>query len=145
MAGRGCWTYLRTGCNKVRRLEEAFDVATWLAQEVLKHYLRLGSKPVAVVLDCTKAFNLAKFRILFKRLLARGMPAVVVRVLAHSYIEQEAWVRWGRTSCSSTFRIANGTRQGSVASPAFWCIYLDPLFEELRRAGIGCQLAGIFI
>ena len=50
---------------------------------------------MAVVLDCTKAFDLAKFSILFKRLLARGMPVVVVRVLAHSYIEQEAWVRWG--------------------------------------------------
>ena len=86
--------------------------------EVLQHYLRQGSKPVAVVLDYTKAFDLAKFSILFKMLLARGMPAVVVRVLAHSYLEQEAWVRWGRTSCSSTFEIADGTRQGSVASPA---------------------------
>ena len=93
--------------------------ATWLAQEVLQHYLRRGSKPVAVVLDCTKAFDLAKFNILFTRLLNTGMPAVVVRVLAQSYREQEAWVRWGRVSCSSTFGIANGTRQGSVASPAF--------------------------
>ena len=64
--------------------------ATWLAQEVLQHYLRQGSKPVAVVLDCTKAFNLAKFNILFELLLKREMPAVVVRMLAYSYVEQEA-------------------------------------------------------
>ena len=51
---------------------------------------------------------------------------------------------WGRVSCSSTFGIVNGTRQGSVASPAFWCIYLDPLFADLRRAGIGCHLAGVY-
>ena len=119
--------------------------ATWLAQEVMQHYLRQGTKPVAVVLDCTKAFDLAKFNILFTRLLDSGMPAVVVRVLAQSYRAQEAWVRWGRLSCSSTFRIANGTRQGSVASPAFWCIYLDPLFLELRRSGIGCHLGGIYV
>ena len=68
---------------------------------------------MAVVLDCTKTFDLAKFNILFERLLARGMPAVVVRVLAHSYMEQEAWARWGRTSCSSTFGIANGTSRQS--------------------------------
>ena len=43
--------------------------ATWLVQEVLQHYLRQGTKPVAVVLDCTKAFDLAKFSILFSRLL----------------------------------------------------------------------------
>ena len=45
---------------------------TWLVQEVLQHYLRQGSKPVAVVLDCTKAFDLAQCDILFGRLLDRG-------------------------------------------------------------------------
>jgi hypothetical protein len=97
------------------------------------------------VLDCTKAFDLAQYDILFGRLLERGVPAIMVRVLAFSYTEQVAWVRWGRTCCSSTFGIANGTRQGSVASPAFWSLYLDPLFKELRAAGVGCHLAGVFV
>jgi hypothetical protein len=119
--------------------------ATWLVQEVLRHYLHHGSKPVAVVLDCTKAFDLARYDILFGRLLERGMPAIVVRVLAHSYVEQVAWVRWGRSTCSDTFRIRNGTRQGSVASPAFWSVYLDPLFAELRAAGIGCHVGNKYI
>ena len=96
---------------------------------------------MAVVLDCTKVFNLAKFNIMFEWLLNGGMPAVVVRVLAYSYVEQEAWVQWGRSSCSGTYGIANETRQGSVTSPAFWCIYLDPLFAELRASGFGCHLA----
>ena len=64
--------------------------ATWLVQEVLQHYLRQGSKPVAVVLDCTKALNLAKYDIMFGRLLERGLPAIVVRVIAFSYSEQVA-------------------------------------------------------
>ena len=64
---------------------------------------------------------------------------------AHSYMKQEAWVRWESTSCSSTFGISNGTRQGSVAIPAFWCIYLDPLFAELRASGVGCHMAGLFM
>ena len=88
---------------------------------------------------------MAKFDIMFKRLLERGMLTVVVQVLAHSYQKQVAWVRWGRASCRSTFGIANKTRQGSVASPAFWSIYLDPLFTEIRAAGVGCHLAGMFV
>ena len=119
--------------------------ATWLVQEVLQHYLRQGSKPVAVVLDCTKAFDLAKFDIMFGRLLERGMPAIVVRVVAFSYTEQVAWVRWGRSCCSGTFSISNGTRQGSVASPAFWNIYLDPLLTKLREMGVGCHVGGLFV
>ena len=116
--------------------------ATWLVQEVIQQFLRAGSKPNANVLDCSKAFNLVKFNILFARLLMdRQMPAVVVRVLAFSYKEQLAWVRrWERRCTSSTFGISKGTRQGSVASPAFWLVYLDPLFAQLRREGVGCHL-----
>ena len=120
--------------------------ATWLVQEVLQHFLKDGSKPIAVVLDCSRAFDLAKFDVLFTRLLTdRRVPAIVVRVLAFSYQEQLAWVRWGRGCTSSTFTIANGTRQGSVASPAFWAVYLDPLLSELRREGVGCHLAGMWM
>ena len=54
-------------------------------------------------------------------------------------------MRWGRGCTSTTFTIANGTRQGSVASPAFWSVYLDPLFSELRREGVGCHLAGLWM
>ena len=120
--------------------------ATWLVQEVLQHFLKDGSKPIAVVIDCSKAFDLAKFDVLFTRLLTdRRVPAIVVRVLAFSYQEQLAWVRWGRGCTSSTFGIANGTRQGSVASPAFWSVYLDPLFSELWREGVGCHLGGLWM
>ena len=74
------------------------------------------------------------------------MCLYVSRVLAHSYQEQVAWVRWGRACCSSTtFGISNRTRQGSVASPAFWNIYLDPLFAELRAADVGCHLARVYL
>ena len=115
-----------------------------MVHEVLQHYLRQGSKPVLVVLDCTKAFNLTKFDILFGRLLEK-LPAVVVRVLVYSYTEQVAWVKWGRNCTSETFRIKNGTRQGSVASPVFWSVYLNPLLDELRANGVGCHVVGLLV
>ena len=121
------------------------STATWLVQEVLQTFLRQGSRPVAVVLDCTKAFDLARFDILFGRLLDRSVPAIVVRALAFSYSEQLAWVRWGRVCTSGSFDIKNGTRQGSVASPAFWSVYLDPLFSQLRESGYGCHIGGVFV
>ena len=119
--------------------------ATWLVLETLGHFLRRGSKPIGVILDCSKAFDLAKFNIIFSELLDRGVPAIVVRVLSFSYQEQQAWVKWGRKATSSTFTIKNGTRQGSVASPSFWSIYLNPLFEKLRAAGIGCTVEQMWI
>ena len=47
---------------------------TWLVSEVVQHLLRTGTNPVITVLDCTKAFDIGKFSILFERILDKGVP-----------------------------------------------------------------------
>ena len=32
-----------------------------------------------------------------------------------------------------------------MASPAFWSVYVDPMFALLREAGLGCHVAGLFM
>ena len=88
--------------------------ANWLVQEVLQQVLRAVSKPIAVVLDCSKAFDLARFDILFERLLTdRRVPAIVVRAVGFSYQEQLAWVRWGRGCTCTTCTFAIDRRKGT--------------------------------
>ena len=60
------------------------------------------------------------------------------------YREQEAWVRWGSEK-SAIFRISNGTRQGSVLSPALFAVYIDDLLQDLRKLGLGCHMGGMWI
>ena len=72
------------------------------------------------------------------------MPPVVVRVLMYMYEEQYAWVRWGQAR-SDVFKIVNGTRQGAIASPDLWSVYLDPLLKNLRRLGVDCHVGNLFI
>ena len=67
----------------------------------------------------------------------------VLHVL-YMYQQQYAWVKWGQ-SVSSRFGIRNGTRQGSMASPALWSVYLDLLIKELRKLGVGCHVGGLFM
>ena len=62
---------------------------------------------------------------------------IVVRALIVVYDDQYAWVKWGG-SRSSMFTIINGTRQGSVLSPALSAVYVDDLLQELRNLGVGC-------
>ena len=71
------------------------------------------------------------------------MPKIVVRMLIFIYTEQEAWVKWG-SERSATFRISNGTRQGSVLSPALFAVYLDDLILELRQLGLGCHMFSLW-
>ena len=96
------------------------------------------------MLDCSKAFDKCKFSLLFRRLLDKGLPAVVVRVLAHLYMEQYAWVRWGEAK-SCIMAISNGTRQGAVLSPIFWAVYSDPMLQRLRELGLGAHVAGLYM
>ena len=81
---------------------------------------------------------------LFKKLLRRNLPPVIVRILIFIYQEQETWVRWGSLR-SETFPISNGTRQGSVLSLIVFSVYLDDLLHELRCLGLGCRMAGLWV
>ena len=70
-----------------------YSYCTWLASEVVQELLRGGVNPVVTVLDCGKAFDKCKFSHLFIRLLNKGLPQVVVRVIAFIYMEQYGLVK----------------------------------------------------
>ena len=112
--------------------------------EVANHYIRNGTSPIMTLLDCSKAFDMCKYSVLFKKLLQRGLPAIVVRTLITVYEQQYAWVRWGRAR-SEVFPIVNGTRQGSVLSPALFAIYMDEILVNLRSLGVGCYVGEVFM
>ena len=116
---------------------------TWLVSEVCSHYLRSGIPVITTLLDCSKAFDKCQFVPLFQKLIDRGVPKIVVRMLIFIYTEQEAWVKWGSERLE-TFRISNGTRQGSVLSPALFAVYLDDLILELQQLGLGCHMFGLW-
>ena len=114
---------------------------TWLVNEVTTYYMRRGTAVTACLLDCSKAFDKCKFDKLFTKLIDKGLPPIVVRVLVFMYEEQTGWVTLaGRQS--SPFTLTNGTRQGSVLSPLIFSVYLDDLLRELRRLQLGCSIAG---
>ena len=114
---------------------------TWLVNEVTSYFLRRGTAITACLLDCSKAFDKCKFDKLFEKLIAKGLPAVVIRVLVFVYEEQEGCVKVGGKK-SSSFSITNGTRQGSVLSPILFSVYLDDLLTSLRKLQLGCHIGG---
>ena len=112
--------------------------------EVANHYMRNGTNLIMTLLDCSKTFDMCEYSILFTKLLKKGLPAVVVRALITVYEKQYAWVRWGNAK-SEMFPIVNGTRQGSVLSPALFGIYMDEILANLRTLGVGCYVGGVFM
>ena len=114
---------------------------TWLVQEVATYFMRRGTAVNACLLDCSKEFDKCRFDKLFQKLLAKGLPAVIVRVLIFMYEEQVGWVKLGGRK-SDLFTLTNGTRQGSVLSPLLFSVYLDDLLVKLRAMQLGCHIGG---
>ena len=94
-----------------------------------------------MTLDCSKAFDKCQFDKLFEKLMKRNVPAIVVRALVYIYEEQKGCVKLAGPQ-SGEFSIKNGTRQGSVASPTFFLVYLDGILENLRELNLGCRVGG---
>ena len=119
------------------------DQCSWLLITTAEYFLNRGSNTFCCLLDVSKGFDRVNFFTLFSTLLER-VPAIVVRVLIFTYMEQAGFVRFaGRRS--STFKLRNGTRQGAVASPALWAVYVNDLLLELRKQKLGCYVAGVWM
>ena len=58
---------------------------SWLVTEVANYFMRRGTAVTACLLDCSKAFDKCLFDKLFEKLIAKGLPSVVVRVLIYVY------------------------------------------------------------
>ena len=72
------------------------------------------------------------------------MPAIVVRLLLVMFLTQHANVRWDG-KFSAIFSLRNGSKQGAVLSAIAYCVYVNGLFEELRKNRSGCWVGQSFL
>ena len=112
-------------------------MCTWTVVETIDYFLRNGGEVFGCMMDMSKAFDMVKHSLLFKKLLVAGLPAIFIRLLIFIYVNQFANVSWDG-SFSSIFSLTNGVRQGAVLSAILYCFYVNDLFKTLRRNGTGC-------
>ena len=91
---------------------------------------------VQAVMDLSKAFDKVHHPKLFAKLVEKGLPPIICRLLMAMYRNQEVNVKWNGKD-SNYFKIYNGVKQGAILSPQLFSIYIDNLFSTLRRREIG--------
>ena len=92
----------------------------------------------------TKAFDRVNHYKLFNKLLNRGVPGYLVRILVFWYSNQTMCVRWGNMM-SKGFKVTNGVRQVGILSPYLFNIYMDDLSQILSKKYAGCKIASRII
>ena len=124
--------------------EVSTSMCTWLAVESVSHFLRNGNEVYSCLMDMSKAFDTVQHSHLFRKLLQQGLPAVIVRYILVSYKNQRANVRWNGQE-SPHFSIGNGVKQGAILSAILYCVYTNGIFQELRKAKIGCFIGRNYV
>lgn len=117
---------------------------TVILKETLYYYTHNNNPVYSVFLDVSKAFDKIRYCKLFRLLLDRNVPGVIVRALIHLYTNNFIRVNWFGVS-SPYFMALNGVKQGAVLSPILFCIYLDNLLISLSNSGFGCFIGHNFV
>ena len=85
-------------------------MCTWAVLETIDYFLRNGSEVYTCTMDMTKAFDLVKHSILFKKVWKKGLSVIFIRLLLFIYMMQYANVKWNG-EVSNWFTLGNGVRQ----------------------------------
>ena len=112
-------------------------------KQTVNFYANNGSRVFCSFLDASKAFDRLIHSGLFIKLMERNVPLVFLDVIISWYDGLICRVKWGEWY-SDWFCISAGVRQGGVLSPDFYCIYVDALIIELKKAHKGCHYLGRF-
>ena len=110
-------------------------------RSVIEHFTKKGSKVFAAALDASKAYDRVDYNKILLRLLDKGIPPSVVRLLLTWYEATQIRVLFEGNISSQTFGINHSVRQGGILSCAlFTSCVMDDLLAELEIAGIGCKV-----
>ena len=121
--------------------ESSTSMCTWLAIETISYYNRNKTNVYGCFMDLSKAFDKVQHSKLFIKLLHKGLPAIICRLILSMYRNQEVYVSWNGNK-SSRFKTYNGVKQGAILSPLLFNLYIDKIFSTLRRKKVGCWLGG---
>ena len=100
-----------------------------------KYYTQEKSHVFTCFLDASKAFDKINHYTLFRKLLDRKTPIMLVRILLFWNTKQTMCVKWGNCM-SDYFYVSNGVRPGEILSPKLYSVYVDDLSDYLVKSQI---------
>ena len=116
-------------------------MCSWAVIETVNYFLNNGSDVFACSQDKSKAFDMCKFSVLFRKMMVISL--VFLRLIIYMYVHQFCNVFYNN-QVSSGFSIGNGVGQGKILAGTAYCFYCRDLFDILEKSGFGCEINGVY-
>ena len=140
-----CAEYLSTSGNQFGfKSCHSTDLCIYTLKELIDYYKTRGTTVYVTFVDASKAFDRIDYWLLFDKMIKKGVPLFIIKLLVVWYSRQRMFVRWGDT-CSTTFCVTNGVKQGGIISSMLFNLYMDDLSLMLNCYGIGGYIGTFFI
>ncbi len=123
--------------------EHSTTMCSLSLKEVVTYYWNRKSPVYSCFMDASKAFDRIRYDKLFDILQKRGIDPLMLRLLMDMYHRQKSRTCWDNIY-GDYFESINGVRQGGVASPLMFTVYIDELIKILEKSGIGCHIGHKF-
>ena len=112
-----------------------------LVIETIQYFTQMQSPVCVLFIDASKACDRLCHIKVFTILSERNMCPLIRRLLFNLHGNQQFQIRWNNC-LSNMYNMTNGVKKGAVLSPILFTMYIDGLFYELKRAGVGCHING---
>jgi len=132
-------TFLTSDLQFAFKAHSSTSMCTLVLKEVASYYSDRGGSVFCAMLDASKAFDRLRYDKLFTVLRKRELDPLTFRLLLFSYEHQLTRTQWLSES-STYFTSKNGIRQGGVASPILFTLYMDELLRHLENTKFGCYI-----
>ena len=97
------------------------------------------------LLDASKDFDRVHYGKLFRILLSKKLPILIIRLISDSYLRQYQYVCVMWDSCKlEYFQMYNGVKQNKMISCHSFNLYIDPLLIQRSNSGYGYYITDIY-
>ena len=119
------------------------DLCIYTVKSIIQYYNYHSSFVYTCILDASKAFDRINHWTMFKQLILRNIPSILICILCLILVSFSGTMYIMGKHEVLFFTTSNGVRQSGILSPKLFFVYMDDFSKLLMNSCIGCFIDNV--